>query len=792
MPLITDILTKLNKKTVFSKIDLAKAFHQIPVNPDDICKTAVITPFGLFEYLKMPFGLRNAAQSFQRHIDYVLRDLDFVRAYMDDILVFSQDVRSHADHLHAVFQRLNDNNLLINEKKCEYFSSEVKFLGHSISLDGIRTIPEKLDVIKSLPLPRTVTNLRSFLGAVNFYHKFIPMASSLLSPLSMLAVGPKLSIVPWTDISKTAFTNVKEALTNLITLKFYDPTLALQLTTDASDYAIGAVLQQVRNGIPEPLEFFSRTLNSAQKNYSTFDRELLAIHDSVKHFRNLLDGRTFSILTDHKPLVSLFTLHNPSPRQLRQTTFLSEFDFDISHVSGKDNVVADYLSRGTVSTISRSNIFSDTQLSEQPLTTSDISSFSSPPQPFRGYYIDNSIPGNPRPILPLCLRRQAFDSIHSLHHPGIRATYQLLHIRYVWPKMRRDSKRWVLECVQCQQHKVSRHTKPQIMRFPTGNRFEVLHMDIVGPLPMTEGKSYILTMIDRKTRWPEAVPLSNISASNVAKHLVQTWIACYGIPNHIITDQGTQFESSLFDSLSTSFGLKHIHTTTYHPQSNGLVERFHRSLKTSLRCLSISASWTRSLPLVMLGWRNTLHGATGTTPSILLFGTGTTLPNDFFTKPSKPSFEALDMARKHFLSADTNPSFGPKSSYTVYVPSSLKTSEYVWIQSQQVHHMNPRYIGPFKVVEFRNNNTVVIIRDDKPYTINIDKVKPAYGFTDTALPPTTNPDVPLSKNLAQPQPPISVPIEPYKKKSVSFTSFVRVWDPSKPKCLPFRCVRMKD
>ena len=430
MPLISDILTKLNNKTCFSKIDLKKAFHQIPMNPDDICKTAVITPFGLFEYLKMPFGLRNAAQTFQRHIDHVLRGLDFVSPYLDDILVFSEDTASHLDHLHTIFQRLNDNNLLINANKCAYFASEVQFLGHSISSFGVSTIPGKLDVITNLPLPKSVTNLRSFLGAVNFYHRFIPMASSLLAPLSALAVGPKTATISWTDDAKSTFEKVKYALTKLVTLKFYDPKCDLQLTTDASDFAIGAVLQQIRNGIPEPVEFFSRTLNSAQKNYSAFDRELLAIHDAVKHFRNLLDGREFSILTDHKPLIHLSTLRNPSPRQLRHTTFLSEFKFSISHVAGKDNVVADYFSRPDISAISRMNIFSDSQLSAETLSKEDLSSFSKAPHFYKGYYIDNSIPGNPRPIIPPSLRHQAFDAIHSLHHPGIHATYQLYYILF--------------------------------------------------------------------------------------------------------------------------------------------------------------------------------------------------------------------------------------------------------------------------------------------------------------------------------------------------------------------------
>ena len=798
MPLITDILTRLHNKTYFSKIDLAKAFHQIPVNPNDICKTAVITPFGLFEYVKMPFGLRNAAQSFQRHIDYVLRGLDFARPYLDDILVFSDDLHSHTEHLNSIFQRLHDNHLLINIKKCQYFASEVQFLGHSISSRGISTIPEKLKTIATLPLPKTVTNLRSFLGAVNFYHRFIPMASSLLSPLSALTVGPKSSLISWTDHAKSAFEHTKLALTKLVTLKFYDPECALQLTTDASDSAIGAVLQQIRDEVPEPLEFFSKTLSSAQKNYSAFDRELLAIHDSVKHFQNLLEGRTFSILTDHKPLIHLATLHNPSPRQLRQTTFLSEFNFTISHVPGKDNVVADYLSRPHILAISRSNIFSDSQLSSFPLSAKDISLFTNPPQLFNGYYIDHSIPGNPRPILPQPLRRQAFDSLHSLHHPGIHATYRLLHTRFVWPSMRKDNKQWCQECIQCQKHKISRHTKPPIMRFPTGNRFETLHLDIVGPLPMSEGKSYILTMIDRKTRWPEAVPIANISASNVAKHLIQTWISRYGVPNHIITDQGTQFESSLFDSLSTSFGFKHIHTTTYHPQSNGLIERFHRSLKTSLRCLSISSSWTQSLPLVLLGWRNTIHGATGSTPATLLFGTGTALPNDFFTSSVPPSHDALDATRKHFLSTDTNPSFGPKSSYKPYIPSTLRKSEYVWVQSQQIYHLNPRYSGPFKVLKFHDNNTISILREGKPYTINLEKVKPAYGFSDHLQIKKNNPD---PEKLTTPEEEITnqtsvsppVPAQNKKiKKTVTFTSFVRIWDPQKNKNLPFKCIRMKE
>ena len=307
---------------------------------------------------------------------------------------------------------------------------------------GVSPLPEKLQIISELQLPKTITNLRSFLGAVNFYHRFIPAASSLLAPLTSLATGPKTSLVKWDDASRATFEDVKVVLSKLVALKFYNAKSSLQLTTDASDYAIGAVLHQLTDGNLEPLEFFSRKLNAAQCNYSAFDRELLAIHDSVKHFTHLLDGRSFTILTDHKPLLHLSTLKHPSPRQLRQITFLSEFQFVITHVSGKDNKVADFFSRPEISSISRMSLFSDTPLSSFKISTEDLSHFGDSAKLIDGQYIDTTIPGCPRPILPPELRRKAFDSVHSLHHPGIHATYDLIHTKFVWPFMRRDVKTW--------------------------------------------------------------------------------------------------------------------------------------------------------------------------------------------------------------------------------------------------------------------------------------------------------------------------------------------------------------
>ena len=843
MPLITDIMSKLHGMSYFSKIDLEKAFHQIPVSPSDIEKTAVITPFGLFEYLMMPFGLRNAAQTFQRHIDHVLRNIDNATPYLDDIIIYSPDITSHKRHVDTVLENLNKANLVINIKKCEFFKSQVNFLGHVVSADGVRPIPSRLQAICELKLPKTVTNLRSLLGTINFYHRFIPKASTLLAPLSSLATGPKTSIVPWTEHTMETFQSLKAILTDLVALKFYNPSYKLQLTTDASDVGIGAVLHQISDKGLEPLEFFSRTLNTAQRNYSAFDRELLAIHEAVKHFRNILDGRSFTIFTDHKPLIHLSLLKNPSPRQMRQITFLSEYDFSISHISGKDNIVADYFSRPDISAISRIPLFSDTPLETFKISENDISYFGDRAKLVDGSYFDISIPGSPRPILPPQLRKKAFDSVHSLHHPGNHKTYDLMHTRFIWPFMRRDVKLWCQSCIPCQENKITRHTKPPIIRFPTGNRFSVLHLDIVGPLPNSQGNNYILTMIDRKTRWVEATPISSITASNVAKHLVDTWFSRYGIPDHIITDQGAQFESSLFTNLSTSFGFKHIHTTSYHPQANGMIERFHRSLKTSLRCLSIKGNWVAALPMVLLGWRNTVHDATGTSPAKLLFGIGTTFPSEFFGTSETIPDETLDLVRRHFLDSNTNPSFGKNFVQKSFIQKNLYSSKHVYIQARDTHHMKARYNGPYEVISFQDNNTVTISKDGKPYTTNIEKVKPAFGFEEPTSPPiyssakitihhnkdennkiepTSTPDIQIDKDqihtrdhifphtitpLSPDAADIAVLPEPSQRnlrsslrkspthvprKSVSFGNWCRLCEPNRSSSLPYRLSRLKE
>ncbi|GFV88600.1 transposon Tf2-9 polyprotein [Trichonephila clavipes] len=444
MPYLNDFAHALHGKKIFSKVDIFKAFHQIPIAECVIPKTAVTTPW--------------------------------------------ENAEEHRSHLRTIFQRLSSYGLKLNISKCVFGVTELIFLGHLITPDGIKPLPDKVQAVLDYKQPETVGSLRKFLGLLNFYRRFLPKAAEqqyLLSEFLKGSKGKKDSKpLNWSSEAITAFQRCKQALADAALLAHPSPSAPLALHVDASDYAIGGALHQVVDSELQPLAFFSRKLTSSEKSYSAYDRELLAIYSAIRHFRYMLEARDFTVFTDHKPLTYAF----------RQK------------VTRSDNIAADVLSRVSAITFPSQidyDCIAETQQTDQELHTLIASGTSLElkkvtfPNSSTEIMCDLST-GTVRPYIPKQHRQDVFSAMHNLSHPGIRRSVHLMKQRFVWPSISSDVAKWARHCLACQKSKIHRHTRSPLSSFQEpSQRFDHVHLDLIGPLPPSNGYTYCLTMIDR-------------------------------------------------------------------------------------------------------------------------------------------------------------------------------------------------------------------------------------------------------------------------------------------------------
>nr|VZI45352.1 unnamed protein product [Spirometra erinaceieuropaei] len=725
VPHLQDLAGALFGKTIFSKIDLVRAFHKIPIAAEDIPKTAVTTPFGLFEFLRMPFGLRNASQTFQGFIDRVLRGLRFVYVYIDDFLVASRDIEEHFQHLTLLFDRFQQFGITLPPAKCVLAATSLEVLGHLIDSNGIRPLPSKVAAIRDFPPPTSKRQLQWFLGMVNFYRRFLPNCADLMLPLTNMLSGPKGSL-ELTGEAPTAFERIKNSLADATLLTHPDLEAQLSLMVDASTVAVGAVLQQHLADSTQPLAFFSKKLLPAETRYSTFGRELLAIYLAVKHFRHSLEGHDFTVFTDHKPSTFALRSHTDklNPQKINQLDYISHFTSDIRHIDGSRNEVADALSSPSIAHLQLSpgidlaemaaeqrrvgppcdEDVSGLQLQELPLTTGNGT-----------ILCDVSTPSH-RPFVPPSLRRKVFSSLHNLSHPGSRATDKLVSDRFVWPGMHKDLKAWTRACIACQRSKIQWHNKPPIGTFPgPGSRFSHVHLDIVGPLPLSNGCSYLLTCVDRLTRWPEAIPLPDIAAPTVVK--------AFSVVGLLSLVHPPQLRPTVVPNLSCT----RIRTTAYHSAANGVVERFHRHLKASLRAAADPENWTDHLPLVLLGIRSALKPDLDCSAAELVFGATVRLPGEMISPTPqgavKDPTNLLHRLRQFMRTLSPVP---PRSSASPsYLEKDLATCSHVYLRCDRVRRpLEPPYDGPFRVLS-RGPKTFRIQRDNREEVVSVDHLKAA-------------------------------------------------------------------
>ena len=646
-----------------------------------------------------------------------------------------------------VLERFKQYGVIIKPSKCVLGVATLEFLGHQVNSDGIQPLEEKVKAILDFPLPSTRKKLHQFLGLINFYHRFVRSCAKTVLPLHKLlttSASAESTTLQWDDEVKAAFESIKTALADATLLFHPKQDAPTSIITDASLCAVGAVLQQYIDTQWCPIAYFSKKLKPSETKYSTFDRELLAVYLAIKHFRHFIEGRQFSVFTDHKPLTFSLSTHSDrhTPRQIRHLDYISQFTTEIHHISGQSNAVADALSRielNAVTSPSQSPVIDfkelaaaqqqDSQLQELTQGNSSLSLKPVPATTIDVTLLCNVSTGTPCPYVPSKFRRAIFDSLHSLSHPGIRATQKLITARFIWPNINSDVRKWARSCLQCQRSKVHNHTASPMSTFANPDaRFDHVHEDIVGPLPSSQGCQYLLTCVDRLTRWPEAIPLPDSTAETAAHAFLSSWISRFGIPSVITTDRGVQFESALWQNPLNLLGTKHIRTTAYHPCANGLVERFHWQVKVALKAMRDPNQWVKSLPLVLLGIHTNIKQDLNCTSSELVYGTTLCLPSEFFQCSDQQQLDPITYVDKlkSFMQQLQPPAVRSHQQKSSYVSSDLDSCTHVFIRHDAVKKpLQQPYDGPFKVTEHSTKHFTLHIKG-KESVVSIDHLKPAY------------------------------------------------------------------
>ncbi|GFX65422.1 hypothetical protein TNCV_399731 [Trichonephila clavipes] len=495
------------------------------------------------------------------------QDLPFVYAFVDDLLVASDNEPQHLEHLEILFSKLKEYGLCINVENCQFGQSTIEFLGFKLAGEGIEPLPDRVKCILEFPQPTTLTQLRRYLGIFNFYRRCIPKAADILETLVKFLEGHKnrkkhprsnannpSEQLQWNVAATLSFKASKEAIAKETLLKHPIPGAQLSLWVDASNVAVGGSLMQLSNDQWEPLAFYSSKLNKSQKNWSTYDRSDNTVADALSRIE----------IDEISPTVINF----------KEFASAQSDDEELQKILNSND--------------------SSLEIEKHYFPLEDVT-----------LYCDMS-QKQPRPFVPKSMRQLIFKALHFFSHPGISASIDLIAKRFVWPGMRKDIKIMVRSCVKCQRAKVTRHTKSPIGTFALPDaRFAHIHLDFIGPLPPSNGNQFCMTIIDRFTRWPEVIPTPDMTAETTARALMHGWISRFGCPTTITTDRGTNFESNLFRELTRMLGCNRIHSTSYHPQANGIIERLHRHLKGALKANN-HIQWTELLPIVLLGMRSAL------------------------------------------------------------------------------------------------------------------------------------------------------------------------------------------
>ena len=676
-------------------------------------------------------GLKNAASYFQRVMaTVVLIGLIYLicELYIDDILVFGKDDEDFIHNLEEVFKRLRQYNVTLNPKKCRFGMDKVEYVGHVISFEGITFSDEKRVKVLDFPLPSTQKDLQAFLGLVNYFRDHVPDMTGLVKPLrELIDTKKKNQRLTWPTIATDNFYKVRDVVANCPALYFVDEHAPIIVMTDASDYGIGAYIYQLIDNKERPIIFYSSALSGAELNWSTIEKEGYAIFATLTKYSHLLRDNKFLLRTDHMNLtyINLGT----SQKVQRWKLALQEFDFDIEHVAGKLNVVADAFSRLVVN---NQPIRASTEIVE---SISNIEVF------------PNRIP------------EEQYRTIGRHHnstvgHFGVDKTIDMLQSsKQSWKYMRKHVRQFIQQCPVCQKLKEHHHEiKTHPFTTAAYSPMDVLNIDTIGPVAKdAQGNEHIIVIIDCFTRWVELIGVPDTSARSAARALLQH-VGRYGTPGILRSDRGSQYVNNIIGEFCTLVVMTPEYTLAYSKEENAIVERCNKEVMRHLRAIiladRVQENWSSDqLPLVQRILNCEEKTNTGVSPAELLFGNAIDLGRRVLRKPvhmsEQPMTEYMDnlLARQallikvaqetqlkhdshHLSSFDPNFTEYPINSYVLLTPPEGNRPK-----------LSPRLKGPYRVVNFVGSKyTLQDLITSKNFDIHISKLSP-FNFDETRIDP---------------------------------------------------------
>ena len=698
LPRVDTTIDYLAGKRWFTIMDLRWGFWQIPIKEDHKHYTAFCTPHGLFEYNKLPFGLRNSPPTFQRVMDAVLAGIkySFCLAYVDDIIVFSDKFDEHVKHIDQVLGRIREAGLRIKLEKCRFAESELKFLGKVVNCRGVTVDPAKVDGILELKAPTNLSALQSFLGMCVFHARHIPNYTARCAPL--YALLRKDAAWRWGTVEQAAFEEVRDGIRQAALLEFPEPDLPLILSVDASKCGLGAALYKVKDKKRYPIALLSKSLTDTETRYTNTEREGLAVVWAIQTLDSYLWGNKFTVETDHSPLLPLRSKGDLSGKWARWSYAVADYDFVLVHKPGKSlsHRTPDLLSRAydgpakrrtvgvqtggasgqgavTVETEPDEEVF----LTVAPLvhgTPEDLATRQQDDTKVGGYYryvktgeaeeadrkrlarqtstmiLNNDVLYRvyrldragfrsrlfQQLVLPTGLRRQALEQCHDdlvSGHLGRDRTLRRVQESYWWPGWHQDTVNHVKSCVRCSATKPSPKLRVgNLNPVVVNDVWEKLGVDIVGRLPTTgRGNRYVVVLTDYLSKWVEAFAVPDITVNRVARRIVEDVFCRYGVPGSLVSDRGQPFVSKLQQRILRLLGTVPAFTSPYHPEADGLTERFNGTLVKMISCYvneQTHDDWDVQLPYLLLAYRTAFHQSTHESPFYLMFGRDVRLPKD--------------------------------------------------------------------------------------------------------------------------------------------------------------------